>query len=283
MTRRNGFVLAVWLLCSGLFGLLTTGSAAAQDPALVAADRAFLQAAGRADKPALASLLDANFSWTDMSGNTQTGAQAAQSIPKLLIGDESKAEVKRWAYGHVAVVQAASGQMHVLRVWVKRPAGWRALVYHEVRLLDAPPTVTPGAGKDCVNPCKSVPFQPKSDNERAVANSYMALENSVVTRDVPKWGSLVADEFAAVSSNSNKLLDKKTRMEELARSTLAGLAPTPLSWARMADFGDAVVMESEHQPDRGKPLHVTRVWVKRGAGWVETLSFQTSIQSAAGK
>ena len=283
MKRCNAIALVVFLLCAGLLGLLAGVPAAAQEPAVLAADAAFVQAAGKADKAALAGLLDANFSWTDMAGKTQSAAQVAQALPKLLIGDESKAEVKRFSYGQVAVVQAASGQMHVVRVWVKRPAGWRALVYQEVKLLDAPPTVTPGAGKDCANPCKSVPFEPKTASERAVIVSYMALENSVVTRDVEKWASLIADEFAALSSNSNKLLDKATRKAELARSTLAGLSPTPLSWARMFDFGDAVVMESEHQPDRGKPLHVTRVWIKRGAGWVETLSYQTSIQAAAGR
>jgi hypothetical protein len=37
-------------------------------------------------------------------------------------------------------------------------------------------------------------------------------------------------------------------------------------------------MISDHVPDRGKPLHVTRLWVKRNQSWVETLSYQTSIQ-----
>lgn len=279
MKRYNAIALAISLLCAGLVAL----PAAAQDPAVLAADAAFLQAAGKADKVALARLLDASFSWTDMAGKTRSGAQVAQAMPKLLIGDESKADIKRYSYGEVAVVRAASGQMHVLRVWVKRPAGWRALVYQEVKLLDAPPTATPGAGNDCANPCKSLPFQPKTENDRAVASAYMALESSVMAHDAEKWASLIGDEFAALSSNSNKLLDKATRKSELARSSLAGLAPTPLSSARMSDFGDAVVMESEHQPDRGKPLHVTRVWVKRGAGWVETVSYQTSIQAAAGR
>jgi hypothetical protein len=40
-----------------------------------------------------------------------------------------------------------------------------------------------------------------------------------------------------------------------------------------------VLMTSFHRPDRGKPLHVTRIWVKRNGNWVETLSYQTSIQS----
>jgi hypothetical protein len=48
----------------------------------------------------------------------------------------------------------------------------------------------------------------------------------------------------------------------------------------MTELGDAIVMESQHQPAVGKPLHVTRVWVKRGSGWVETLSYQTTIQAA---
>jgi hypothetical protein len=287
MRRCNPIVLAAPFLCAALCAvlvvLLAAVPAVAQDPAVVAADAAFLQAAGKADRVALAGLLDANFSWTDMAGKTRNVAQVALAIPKLLIGDESKAEIRRYSYGQVAVVRAASGQMHVLRVWVKRPAGWRALVYQEVKLLDAPPTVTPGAGQDCTNPCKSLPFQPKTESDRAVISSCMALESSVMAHDAEKWASLIGDEFAALSSNSNKLLDKATRKSELARSSLAGLAPTPLTSARMSDFGDAVVMESEHQPDGGKPLHVTRVWVKRGAGWVETVSYQTSIQGAASR
>ena len=52
-------------------------------------------------------------------------------------------------------------------------------------------------------------------------------------------------------------------MAEFDRSKDAGVAPTPLVSARMYTFGDAVLMVSEHKPDRGKPLRGTRVWVKR--------------------
>lgn len=58
------------------------------------------------------------------------------------------------------------------------------------------------------------------------------------------------------------------------------LTPTPLPSARMFDFGDAVLMVSEHQSDRGSPLHVTRVWVRRGPDSMETLSYQTSVAAA---
>jgi hypothetical protein len=51
----------------------------------------------------------------------------------------------------------------------------------------------------------------------------------------------------------------------------------------MFDFGDAVLMTSDHVPDRGKPLRVTRVWVRRNGSWVEALSYQTSVQQIVTK
>ena len=59
-----------------------------------------------------------------------------------------------------------------------------------------------------------------------------------------------------------------------------GMDDTMLSFGR-SDFGAAVLMTSEHVPDRGKPLHVTRVWVKRSGNWVEILCYQTSVKAAA--
>jgi hypothetical protein len=92
---------------------------------------------------------------------------------------------------------------------------------------------------------------------------------------------MVGDEFVAASSNSDKLQSKRSRMEEFDRSKDGGVAPTPLLSAKMFTFGDAVLMVSEHQPDRGKRLHVTRMWVKRGGSWVETLSYQTAVAGSA--
>jgi hypothetical protein len=241
------------------------------------ADHAFEQTFEKADRMAAGKLLDADFTWTDYSGKIATKPQVLKSLapgagPKPALAG-SGASVKEYTYGQVAVVQVNSGTMHVLRVWVKRPAGWQALVYQEVKSLDAPPTVTPGAGKVCINPCKSVPFKPNNAAEKGVIESYMGLETSAVARNASDW-----TEFVAASSNSNVLLDKPTRLVGLRKEKMAGLSPTPLTTCRMFTFGDAVVMISLHKPVRGKSLHVTRVWVKRNGNWVETLSYQTSIQ-----
>ena len=58
-------------------------------------------------------------------------------------------------------------------------------------------------------------------------------------------------------------------VEGFDHSKDSGVAPTPLLSARMLAFGDAVLMVSEHKPDRGNLLRVTRVWVKRGGSWIE--------------
>jgi len=247
---------------------------------MLQADRAFVQAIADTDAAALDKLLDGNFTWTDFKGNTHTKSDILQNIPTVAIANENDAQEKEYTYGELASIQANSGRAHVLRVWVKRPEGWRAIVYQEVLSLDAPPAFAPGAGKDCENPCQAVPYQPKNATEQQVIAAYSKLETAAMAHNSAVFSTLAADEFVAASSNSNKLYDKRGRMEDFDHAKMAGVAPTPLVSARMFDFGDAVLMTSEHKPDRGKPLHVTRVWVKRNGSWMETLSYQTSVAAA---
>ncbi len=109
-------------------------------------------------------------------------------------------------------------------------------------------------------------------------SAYSKLETAAMAHNSSVFATLVGDEFVAASSNSNKMYDKRGRMEDFDHAKMAGVAPTPLTAARLFDFSGAVLMRSEHMPDRGKPLHVTRVWVKRDGKWVETLSYQTSVR-----
>jgi hypothetical protein len=261
-------------------------AAAADDPAWVAADRALVLAVARGGTNAAVNLLDADLTWTDAEGRTLGKAQIAQSLPKPAIADEGAAEVRRFDYGKVAVVEIDRAKLHALRVWVQRPAGWRLLAYQEIRSLDAPPTVTPGTGAECDNPCRRLPYEPRSANERGVVAAYQALETSAHAADAAHWGDHVADEFVLVSSNSDRALDKATRIAGLRNASKGGVSPTRLISAQMVDMGDAVVMRSKHEPDKGAPLQITRVWVKRNGVWLATLSYQTSIatsrQQAAG-
>ncbi len=64
-------------------------------------------------------------------------AQVLGGVPKSGLSDAGGAV--RHNYGQVETVEANSGKMHELRIWVKRPVGWRAMAYQEVRSLEAPP------------------------------------------------------------------------------------------------------------------------------------------------
>src|ERR1700722_8524978 len=212
LLRTNVFVSAA--LAAAMLFSAAGWAAAADDPAVLAADRDFMQAAAKSDAAALGKLLDADFVWIDANGKTANRAQVQASVPKRAASNAG-AEARRHDYGQVEVVETDSGKVHVLRVWVKRPAGWRAMVYQEVQSLDAPPKTTPSASQDCQNPCKSVGYTPKNETERAIITAYEGLETSAMTHNAADWDAHTGEEFIAASSYSDRLLDKPTRLGEL--------------------------------------------------------------------
>lgn len=282
MTKRYAtYALAIGILF-GIFAALTGNwvAAAGDDDAVLQADHAFVQAIAKFDKASLGKLLDADFTWTDSDGKTQTKAEILQSLPTPVAGYDATARER--TYGDVSAVQVNSGKAYVLRVWVKRPSGWRALVYHEVVQLAAPPAAGGPGVKDCENPCKTVPYKPRNEAEQGIITSWQQLETAVTGHDSAGWSPHVAEEFIQVSSNNDHPLDKAGRMAVLdkQKQAAAGSAPAPLVSARMFDFGDTVVMTCLHQPYHGKPIHVSRVWIKRDGKWIMSISYQTTIQAA---
>ena len=100
------------------------------EPAVTAALKAHgLEAVAKADTTAALNLLDEEVTWTDADGRTLTRSQMAHAVPTPAIADEGGAEVRRFDYERVGVVQIDRGRLHGLRVWVQRPAGWRLLAY----------------------------------------------------------------------------------------------------------------------------------------------------------
>jgi hypothetical protein len=277
-------VFAAGIVCAGLLATFASWPVLAADDnaAVLQANQAFDSAVNTRDMASLHKLLDADFTWTTKDGRTLTRAQILRDVPKTLIDYRGyPAEVRQYTYGDVEIAQEMKGKDHVLQVWVKRPAGWQALVYQEVQLLGAPPASTQGASKECVNPCKTVPFKPKTEAERAVITAYQSVETAVTAHDSAAWGALIDDAFFAVTSNSNGPLDKKTRMAGLDHQATGGIAQFPLVSARMFQFGHTMIMTSLQKPEEGKPIHVTRVWIERNGKWLEVYSYQTTIQAAA--
>jgi hypothetical protein len=245
--------------------------------ALMTADHALEEAVAARDSAVLEQLLDEDLAWTDANGRAFSKTQVLRTPPAILIVDPADEERIYHRYGVVGAIQVHQGRSHAVHVWVQRPSGWRLLAYQEVRSLDNSPTVTPGAGETCENPCKHVGMEPQNAVQAAVIAAYQELEVAAETHDVPLWSRRIADEFIAASSNSDRLFDKPSRIAGLRRSTMRGLSPTPLVWGHIYDFTQVAVMLSEHVPDRGAPLRVTRLWVHRDGEWVEALSYQTAV------
>ena len=309
---KRSFIITV--LCAagvtlpGMPGLLASPGARQESPQnpqgqkdfeqrALAADRAFVDAASKSDTVALDKVLDARFTWTDAYGKTLTRQEFLRETPKPAItmsdagtqgtGDSGPLgaiplEDSR-NYGSLEVIQVHKGKDQALHIWVNRSAGWRLLLYQEVHLLDAPPPPSPGTRVACENPCKTMPFEPKTPNERDVIAGFMALQTYTVAHDAKNWGVYVADEFEAANSNSDQTLNKRGRMEDLARSKMAGYTPMPVVDIRVLDFGTAAILISNHQPPNAKPVHITRVWIKRGGHWMEAASYQTRIEDVAAR
>jgi len=280
-------VLAASLLLS--FFLLSTlsshGIAAADEPTALQSDHDFVQAAANGDTTTVARFLDDSFTWTDADGKTQSRADILNSLPTPALGNEAGAHQQRQSRSQVEAVMADRDKIHVLRLWVKRGSSWRLLVYHEVALGRQEPAPSGSGVRDCENPCKTVPFKPKNEAEQAIIASWQALETGVTNHDSAAWSPHIAEEFAMLGSANDHPLTKADRIAtlNLQKQTGRGTAPAPLVSAQLFDFGDSVVMTCLHQPYAGKPVHVTRLWIKRDGKWIMSISFQTTIQAAPAK
>src|SRR5579871_6912422 len=140
MFSRRGFNVRLTLLRAVLaLGLATSSSAithaaSSEDQAILQVDHQFVQAVNGGS--GLAGLLDSDFTWTDSTGATKSHADVLKSVPQPALGDEKDATTKQMTYAQVGAVIVGRDKIQVLRIWVKRPAGWRLLVYHEVKLSD---------------------------------------------------------------------------------------------------------------------------------------------------
>jgi hypothetical protein len=162
---------------------------------------------------------------------------------------------------------------------VKRASGWRLVVWHEVSQQKPPAGHAPGRA-DWDNPCRTLPYTPKSADERACLASWQELETAVMRRDPDAWARHVADEFIVVgAARRHNKADRYAVIAEQRRNNTPS-APAPLVEARLDGFGDTMLMRCEHQPFHGKAAYVSRLFVKRDGIWLMAASFQTTRQDA---
>ncbi|MBZ5701764.1 MAG: DUF4440 domain-containing protein [Acidobacteriia bacterium] len=278
---------------TALVAVLPSGTvvAAGESQAVLQADHALLQAIAKDDAAAAGALLDADFTWTDRTGKTRTRAEILQDLPALAAESDTDLQVRD--YDRVILVRGAHRipaqnlAVRFVRAWVKRPAGWRTLVYQETKLAEHLPEHRQGFGSpsggapvECENPCKSVPYQPEDPAAREVVAMWQAVERSVLDNDVDAWIPNFTADFLFVTPDGGPPLDKADRIamiKELKRTSTV-LIPPQVQSMQVWPFGDSAVMRSEHRPRSGKTLHVTRVFVKREGHWQIAFGQQTTME-----
>jgi hypothetical protein len=98
---------------------------------MMGADRALVAALAKGDAVA-AAMFDDDFTWVDVNGRIFDKPQAVSALSKPPLGDEAGLAPAVRRYGEVAAIAVERDKVFVLRIWVKRAAGWRLLTYQEV-------------------------------------------------------------------------------------------------------------------------------------------------------
>jgi hypothetical protein len=310
MKRYAEKAVGITLLLAGICATSLIGpfSAAAQsapaggDQVVVNADHAFLEALTKHDKVAAGNLLDAKFEWTDVGGTTRKKADALQALDALASDSQGDADVKTLFYGELGLVSGTHHDARLMRIWVKRPAGWRMLIYLDTPARQAAAGAARGAGGgaaggagraaaggeeaggtgDCDNPCRTLPYKPTTTADKAVLAEWQKTKMDEWHPNANDWATHIADEFMIINTGSARNKPERVATAKAAEARGAGAPGAPILSMTMSDFGNTVVMISRHVPYQGgKPYYNVRLFVHRDNHWPLVWSQQTTIQSAA--
>lgn len=247
-------------------------------------DKSLQSALEKGDKAAAGKLLDANFVWTDTEGKSLKKAEVLNALPAFATDNTGDEKVQTHFYNGVETVIGEHHDAHFLRVWVKRPAGWREFIELDTPIVktSAPASMVPGKG-DCENPCRTVPYKPTTAMDKAILADWQKTKVDEWHPNATDWPLHIADEFLII--NNTSMRGKAARVELAKKQEQAGVGTVgdPITAMEIHDFGDnSAVMISHHTPHRGgKPYYNVRVWTLRDGRWQLAVSQQTSIQSAA--
>jgi hypothetical protein len=282
-------VIAALALAGLAAGTLVLGRAAPVDgeQAAKAADRAFVAGLGKGDQKTVGALLDRRFAWIDTEGRSRSRRETLKDFAMLAAVNrgDGDSEVQSHFYGRMFTVRGSHDGSRFLRVFVKRHHGWKAVVLMETPIAPAGAAASvelaAGAG-DCENPCRTVPFVPKTQMHKDILAAWQKTKMLEWKPDAAQWAGFIADEFMII--NNTTIRNKEERLAIAKRQQDAGVgAPgDPVTSMRIFGFGTgSALMLSRHTPYRGgKPYTNVRVWVNRDNRWQLALSQQTAIQSA---
>lgn len=274
-------------------GILATASmgriGAAEDAeqGALQADKSLSAALEKSDKTAAGKLLDADFVWTDTEGKSLKKAEVLDSLAAFATDNQGDDNIQTHFYTQVETVLGVHHNARFLRVWVKRPSGWREFLELDTTISTnkgGPVGIEASASKaDCDNPCRTLPYTPTTSMDKAILADWQKTKVEEWHPDAADWATHIADEFLIINSQSMRNKPERVAIAQKQQASGIGTPGDPITAMEMYDFGDnAAVMISHHVPHRGgKPYYNVRVWTLRDGRWQLAVSQQSTIQSAA--
>jgi hypothetical protein len=283
MRRFLASCFVISAICFGTWEAKTAITFAAEnggDAAALQADTALQIALKKKDAKAVGVLLDQQFSWTTDSGQALTSAQFLKDAAAgTAVGDTEYNNAKAREYGDLAIVTGVGKRTghegtYFSRVWVKRPAGWLLLSHQDTPILakgsPSQPTAEAKSAASagvCENPCRTLPYTPKTAEQKEIVKAYETIEVAVDSHDERTWAYHVADEFVGIGRRYTGTPDTKAgRVGQIGVSKSKLILPK-MVWGEAFAFGDAGILIAEHQPVGEPPFRVIRLFVNRDGRW----------------
>jgi hypothetical protein len=235
---------------------------------------------------AASALLDEQFEWTDSRGQTRARDEVLANLPALAANLQGQSNAKWYAYDQLEVVTGERPGARFMRVWARRPQGWRLFTVIETPIVTGtvPPFSIPTGGQslDCDNPCRNIPFDPETPAQQEMLATFMRLKMDEWHPNPDDWAPYVLDDvYYFTSAAALSKADRVTRLTQQRDSGAVVLPGDPVLSMRIAEFGTAAVMFARHAPYRGgKPYYSVRVWAHRDGLWRFANSAQTTIEAA---
>ena len=255
----------------------------------------FRDALSSGDSKAVATLLDDNFQWVEANGEMHTKSQVLETLPAFAKDNEGDMDVRTLdLLGDAKRVLGIHHGQRFAHIWVKRPEGWRALVFLNIPIpaQRSENTVVPKApidpDADCENPCRTLPYKPVNVAQEGALATWFRLKNAEWHPNAEVWSANSDENHETISPKMD--LPKLEHVVMLAQQRKLygekGANPgQPVLSMRMYDVGNVVVQECLQGPKAAaKPVtFVMRVFINRGDGWKIVLSAQTNIGQGNGE
>jgi hypothetical protein len=289
MGRITGKLLVTCLVFTAALATSATRANAGpgDEKGFQVASQAFAAALAKHDATAVGKLLDLKFQWIDRNGKLRTKAETLEQLPAFAQNHNSAIETTLLSLGPVERVLGKSVDTRFAHIWVKRPAGWRALVYFDTPIPEketdnAPRPVTP-EDRICENPCTTLPYNPTSAGQKEVLATWEKIKTAEWQGLPEEWDARTAPEH--VSITAHYIMPKAARLALLAKQKEAygwGYAGSPVVDMQLFDFNTAMVMITRHTAkSNGKQPCNLRLFVKRGADWKIILSIQNDVEASS--